>query len=151
MAKSQTTFSKKEKEKKKIQKRQEKQEKMAQRKFENNKGKSFEDMLAYVDENGNISDRPADPTKLVEIQAEDIGTSGYQVVHNVVTNTRKGKITYFNDQKGYGFIQDYKSQDRVFVHMSNLPPDWKLDVEVEYEIERSPKGEAAINVRRKQG
>ena len=65
MAKSQTTFSKKEKEKKKIQKRQEKQEKMAQRKFENNKGKSFEDMLAYVDENGNISDRPADPTKLV--------------------------------------------------------------------------------------
>ena len=54
MAKSQITFSKKEKEKKKIQKRREKEEKMAQRKLDNNKGKSLEDMLAYVDENGNV-------------------------------------------------------------------------------------------------
>ena len=58
MAKSQETYSKKEKEKKKLKKRQDKEEKRIERKANSNKGKSFEEMLAYVDENGNLSSTP---------------------------------------------------------------------------------------------
>ncbi|MEP6617607.1 MAG: hypothetical protein ABJA57_13550 [Ginsengibacter sp.] len=58
MAKSQETFSKKEKGKKKLKKRQEKQEKMEDRKNNAKKGKSLEEMMAYIDENGNISSTP---------------------------------------------------------------------------------------------
>jgi len=148
MAKSQTTFSKKEKEKKRLQKRREKEEKKAQRKLDNNKGKSLEDMIAYVDEFGNILDSPPDPEDREEINAEDISVSGYQVQHAEVSNTRKGKLTYYNDEKGYGFITDRKSQDRVFMHINNCVEEIQLNDDVEYEIERSPKGESAINVRK---
>jgi len=148
MAKSQTTFSKKEKEKKRLQKRREKEEKKAQRKLDNNKGKSLEDMMAYVDEFGNILDSPPDPEDREEINAEDISVSGYQVQHAEVSNTRKGKLTYYNDEKGYGFITDRKSQDRVFMHINNCVEEIQLNDDVEYEIERSPKGESAINVRK---
>ncbi|MGC6413388.1 MAG: cold-shock protein [Bacteroidia bacterium] len=148
MAKSQTTFSKKEKEKKRLQKRREKEEKKAQRKLDNNKGKSLEDMMAYVDEFGNILDSPPDPEDREEINVEDISVSGYQVQHAEVSNTRKGKLTYYNDEKGYGFITDRKSQDRVFMHINNCVEEIQLNDDVEYEIERSPKGESAINVRK---
>ena len=58
MAKSQETFSKKEKGKQKIKQRQEKLEKMNERKANAKKGKSLEEMMAYVDENGNLTSTP---------------------------------------------------------------------------------------------
>jgi len=61
MAKSQETFSKKEKGKQKIKQRQEKLEKMNERKANAKKGKSLEEMMAYIDENGNLTSTP--PTK----------------------------------------------------------------------------------------
>ncbi|MFN9520092.1 MAG: cold shock domain-containing protein, partial [Bacteroidota bacterium] len=51
MSKSQETFSKKEKEKKRLKKRQDKAQKKEERKANSLKGKSLEDMMAYVDEN----------------------------------------------------------------------------------------------------
>ena len=62
MARSQETFNKKEKEKKRLKKRQEKQLKKEERKA-NSKGGGLENMLAYVDENGHITDTPPDRTK----------------------------------------------------------------------------------------
>jgi len=58
MAKSQQTFNKKEREKKKQKKRKEKLERREQRKAEKALApkKTFEEMLSYVDENGNIVD-----------------------------------------------------------------------------------------------
>jgi len=58
MAKSKITFNKKEREKKRLKKRNEKAEKMAERKANVVKGKSLDDMMAYVDENGNLSKHP---------------------------------------------------------------------------------------------
>jgi len=150
MAKSQTTFAKKEKEKKRIAKRIEKQEKKELRKADSKKGKSLEDMIAYVDENGNISSTPPDLSKVEIIRAEDIPVHGVKGVFKEVSSTRKGKITYFNEEKGYGFINDLKSQQRVFVHVNNLlEPDLRENAEVLFEIEASPKGASAINVRSK--
>lgn len=60
MAKSQQSFMKREKEKKRIQKRNEKEEKKSIRKESSNKGKGIDSMIAYVDEFGRISDTPAD-------------------------------------------------------------------------------------------
>ena len=59
MGKSQETFNKKEKEKKRLKKRQEKRE---ERKA-NPKRSGFENMISYVDENGNFTDTPPDPIK----------------------------------------------------------------------------------------
>jgi len=60
MARSKESYNKREKQKKKQRDRMAKAEKMQERKSNNNKGKGLEDMLAYVDENGNITSTPPD-------------------------------------------------------------------------------------------
>ena len=70
MGKSQETFSKKEKEKKRLKKRQEKLARREERKA--NPKKTFEESIAYIDENGNFTDTPPDATKKSVIKAEDI-------------------------------------------------------------------------------
>ena len=61
MAKSKQTWNKREKEKKRLKHRQEKQEKMQERKSNASK-KSMDDMLAYIDEDGNLTTTPPDFT-----------------------------------------------------------------------------------------
>ena len=72
MGKSQETFSKKEKEKNRLKKRQDKAEKMEERKANAKKGKTLEEMMAYIDENGNISSTPPDPRKKKIFKQEEI-------------------------------------------------------------------------------
>ncbi|MFH1359810.1 MAG: cold shock domain-containing protein [Candidatus Omnitrophota bacterium] len=61
----------------------------------------------------------------------------------------KGKVKWFNNQKGYGFISPESGAD-VFVHHSAIQGDGykSLDEgqEVEFEITDGPKGQQAINV-----
>jgi S-adenosylmethionine hydrolase len=71
MAKSQQTFGKKDLEKNRLKKRQEKQEKMEARKA-NPKKSDFESMIAYVDEYGNLTDTPPDPSKKKLVDASTI-------------------------------------------------------------------------------
>lgn len=63
MAKSRETFSKKEKEKKRLKLKQEKREKMEERKANKKNGRSLGEMIAYLDENGNLTDSPPDGRK----------------------------------------------------------------------------------------
>jgi len=70
MSRSQQRHQKREKEKQKIQHRQEKAEKMQERKANAQKGKSLDDMLAYLDENGNISSTPPTPEKNLPSQED---------------------------------------------------------------------------------
>ena len=72
MARSGETFGKKEKEKKRLKDKQEKREKMEERKANAKKGKSLDDMMAYIDENGNISSTPPDPKKKKVFNVEDM-------------------------------------------------------------------------------
>ena len=58
MGRSQNSFIKKQKEKARLQKRQEKEEKKRERRENNLKGADLSDMIAYVDEFGNIVDEP---------------------------------------------------------------------------------------------
>ena len=62
----------------------------------------------------------------------------------------KGKIKWFNDQKGFGFIADDNGGEDVFVHFSIVQMDGfkslKENQPVEYEAERSDKGMKATKV-----
>ncbi len=63
----------------------------------------------------------------------------------------KGKVKWFNNQKGYGFITPESGND-VFVHYSAIQGDGfkKLEEgqEVQFEIVKGDKGEQATNVTR---
>ena len=67
MGRSQESFSKKEKEKKKQKKREDKLRKKGDRKENNLKGSGLDNMIGYVDELGNLTDTPPDPTLKKEI------------------------------------------------------------------------------------
>ena len=147
MAKSQQTYTKKEKEKKKLKKRQDKEEKRIERKANSNKGKSFEEMLAYVDENGNLSSTPPDPSKRKIINLEDIqlGARKEQVVEPADL-IRKGNITFYNEAKGYGFIRDERSQESIFFHVNGVMQQVKEKDKVSFEVERGLKGLNAVKI-----
>ena len=120
MAKSQETFSKKEKEKLKLKRRKEKEEKKAERKANAVKGGDLEDMMAYVDENGNLTTTPPDPKKKRVNNVEDMVIGVQRQVAEAVEIQRKGIVSFFNESKGYGFIKDLKNQESVFVHINGL-------------------------------
>ena len=149
MGSSQETFSKKEKEKKKVKKKQDKEYKKEERKSNSDKGKGIDDMMAYVDENGNITSTPPDPTKKKQIiRSEDIqiGVSR-QAEAEPMEVIRKGTVTFFNESKGYGFIKDHETQDSVFVHINNILDRIKETDKVTFETEPGPKGLNAIKVK----
>lgn len=139
------TSAKKEKQKKKAKAKQEKAEKMRDRKA-NSKSKSLEDMLAYIDENGNLSSTPPDPFKKKIINVEDIQLGAAAKIEEEVEVLRKGVVTYFNDAKGYGFISDSKTKENVFVHLNQLSQPIKERDIVTFEVERNAKGLSAIKV-----
>jgi cold shock CspA family protein len=147
MGKSQETFSKKEKEKKRLKKRQDKLVKKEERKS-TSEGGSLESMMAYVDEFGNISDTPPDPTKKKKIIASNIEIGVPKREDEPQVTGRQGKITYFNDAKGYGFIKDLMTQENVFVHINGLLDPVKENDNVTFEVERGMKGMNAVRVKK---
>jgi len=147
MGRSQESFNKKEVRNKKEKKRKEKIQKRLARK-EGEKKSSLDDMIAYVDENGNISSTPPDPGKKKDIKLEDIQIS--VPTHDSTYNMdpiRKGTITYFNDSKGFGFIKDSETQESVFFHVNNVEEEVQENNKVSFEVEMGMKGPAAVQVK----
>jgi cold shock CspA family protein len=148
MAKSKESFNKKEKEKKRLKQRQEKREKMEERKANAGKGKSLDDMMAYIDENGNISSTPPDPKKMKVFSAEEIEIGVPKYVEEPADTVHEGVVSYFNEAKGFGFIMDRKLNERLFFHVNQLNERIQENDKVSYEIERGPKGLNAANIRK---
>lgn len=145
----QETMGKKEKEKKKQKIRQEKEEKREERKLNNNKGKGLDAMMAYVDDDGNITSTPPDPRKKKVIDPDTIQIGvAKQAPPDPADLIRSGIVTFFNTAKGYGFITDLKSQANVFVHINNISEAIQERDKVTFEIEMGPKGANAINVKK---
>jgi CspA family cold shock protein len=59
-----------------------------------------------------------------------------------------GKVKFFNDKKGFGFIVDDESQSDIFVHVTGLTEKVAENDEVVYELAEDKKGKKAINVKR---
>jgi cold shock CspA family protein len=145
MGKSQETVSKKEREKQRARKQQDKREKMMERKQNKEKG-NFNDMIAYLDENGNISSTPPDPRKKRVFNSEEIHVSVPKQEARAQAARRTGVVTYYNLVKGFGFINDDESKQRVFVHNSQLSGPIMENDRVQFEIENSLKGPSAVNI-----
>ncbi|GAA4449177.1 cold shock domain-containing protein [Rurimicrobium arvi] len=140
------SFSKKEIAQKKAKQKKEKVEKMRERKAGKEKGKSLDDMLAYVDENGNLSSVPPDMSNKKEILAEDIILGAAPVEEE--NPERKGTVSFFNDAKGYGFITDDKTRENIFVHANQLAQPITEKDRVLFNKEKSARGMIAVNVRK---
>lgn len=147
MSRSQETSNKKEVRNKKEKKRKEKEQKRIKRKSEGKN--SFDDMIAYVDEFGQISSTPPDPDKKkTVIVAEDIDLSiSNNNSGHAPDYVRKGVVTFFNESKGFGFIRDMNSKQSVFVHVNNLIEPIRENNIVSFEIGKGPKGSIALNVK----
>jgi len=67
-----------------------------------------------------------------------------------VVSMSEGTVKWFNDSKGFGFIQSESGQD-VFVHHSEIQADGYRSLpegaRVEFELAQSEKGPRATNVR----
>jgi cold shock CspA family protein len=140
------TWNKKEREKKKQQNKKQKEERRLERK-EHSKPGSFDDMLAYVDENGNLSSTPPDPKRMQQVRAEDIPIGVVRHRDEEEGQPRSGVITFFNESKGYGFIKDSRSRESVFVHVNALKDPVKENSRVLFDVEQTHKGPSALNVR----
>jgi cold shock CspA family protein len=145
MGKSQETFNKKEKEKKRLKKRKEKAEKREERKAQPKK-KGFENMISYVDENGNLTDTPPDPAKKIVFKASDIELGVPKREKVEVDVVRKGKVEFFNSEKGFGFIKENDTGEKFFVHVSSLTEDLEEGENVSFELEQGLKGINAVRV-----
>lgn len=150
MGKSQETFSKKEKEKKRIKKRQDKQLKREERLANSNKGGSFEDMIAYVDENGHLTDTPPDPSKKVKIDAESIELGIPKKEEILEDPVKKGKVDFYNSEKGYGFIRENETNEKYFFHINGVIGGEILEdgEKITFELEKGLKGINAVKVER---
>jgi cold shock CspA family protein len=147
MAKSQQTFNKQEKNKKRLKKRQDKIEKQAERKA-NSKSSEFDDMIAYVDEYGNITETPPDPTKKRKISAKSIEISIPKREKIESDPIRKGRIEFFDNSKGFGFIMEHETQEKYFVHVNGLTEEVKENDKVSFELEQGLKGLNAVRVKK---
>lgn len=141
MAKSQT-FGKRENEKKKQAKRLEKQKRREERQAGGSS--SLDDMIAYVDENGNITTPPQLRPK-VEIQLEDIVIATPKK-EDIAAEPLKGRVEYFNTEKGYGFIKDLASTEKYFFHISSAPEGIGEGRIVLFELMRGTRGMNAVKI-----
>jgi len=147
MAKSQQTYNKSEKEKKRLKKRELKKKKMEARKLDvkENGTKGIE--FAYVDHDGNLTDTPPDPTLKVEVDIEDIILGIPKKEEGEAEDPiRKGKVSFFDSSKGFGFIVDSDNQEKYFTHVSGLIDDIAENDKVTFELEKGMKGMNAVKV-----
>ncbi|MCB2376519.1 cold shock domain-containing protein [Hymenobacter sp. BT635] len=149
MGKSQASFGKKENEKKRLKKKNDKADRKEERQASAKKGQSLDEMMAYVDEFGNISTTPPDPNKKkVEIKVEDIRIAvSKQEDMEQPDPIRKGTVAFFNESKGYGFIKDHETQESIFVHANGLLNPIKENDKVTFEVEMGQKGPTAVSVK----
>jgi len=149
MAKSQQTFNKSEKEKKRLKKREMKAKKKEVRKLEKEKGLGIQ--FAYVDHLGNLTDTPPDPDLKEVIDADSIVLGIPKMEDRDIEKfdpIRKGKVSFFDTSKGFGFILDLENQEKYFCHVSGLIDEIAENDKVTFELEKGMKGMNAVRVKK---
>ena len=121
---------------------------MLNRKANAKDGKSLEDMMAYLDENGNLSSTPPDPNKKKTFRSEDMQISVPKYEPSEEESIRSGVVTFFNEGKGFGFINDARTGERIFVHVNQLLERIVENDKVNFEVETGDRGLSAYNVKK---
>ena len=67
------------------------------------------------------------------------------IIKQYIMNT--GKVKFFNETKGFGFITEDDSNTEHFVHVSGLIDEIKDEDSVEFELQEGRKGLNAVNVK----
>jgi len=153
MGKSQESYNKKEKEKKRLKKRKEKRELREQRKAEREEAgpKSFEDMISYVDGDGNLTKTKPDPKDLeINIELEDIIIGAPPRSDDAMDPIRIGRAIKENDHVSFEVEMGQKGPNAVRVkhHDPNAKPKpkpedvKKEEAKVEEGNAEAPKEEA---------
>ncbi len=62
-------------------------------------------------------------------------------------STNNGTVKFFNNNKGFGFIESENSNKDIFVHANNLIDQINDGDKVSYDVDETPKGLSAINVK----
>lgn len=60
---------------------------------------------------------------------------------------KQGKVKFFNESKGFGFIKDDESGTEYFVHVTGLVDQIRENDEVSFELKEGKKGLNAVNVK----
>ena len=137
-------MSKKELEKRKKERKQEKQKRKENRKGSST-GSSLDDMIAYVDEFGNITDTPPEAVRAEKIELEDIMISTPKK-EDIENEPLTGRVEFYNSEKGFGFIKDSRSIEKYFFHINNAPASISEGNQVTFDAERGKIGMNAINI-----
>lgn len=144
MAKSQQTFNKLEREKNRAKKREVKRKKMAARREAKARGEYKQDEFVYVDYNGNFTETPPDPAEKEQISLESIVISPTK--KEELDSRVQGKVTFYDEEKGFGFIKNPLNQDSYFFHFSECEDLLSVGDKVEFELIRGEKGMNAVKI-----
>jgi len=144
MAKSQQTFNKLEREKNKAKKREEKRKKMQARKEARERGDLKQEEFVYVDHLGNFTDTPPDPAEKEEIKLESINLGATK--NQDFDEKIQGKVTFYDNEKGFGFIKNIISQESYFFHFSECKDTLAQGDKVEFDTVRGEKGLNAVKI-----
>ncbi|MCD4791851.1 MAG: cold shock domain-containing protein [Bacteroidales bacterium] len=60
---------------------------------------------------------------------------------------KTGKVKFFNETKGFGFIIDNETEEEYFVHVSGIIDKVKENDEVTFELQEGRKGLNAVDVK----
>jgi CspA family cold shock protein len=61
---------------------------------------------------------------------------------------KTGTVKFFNETKGFGFIQEEGTSQEYFVHVTGLVDEIRQNDRVTFEVESGRKGENAVRVKR---
>ena len=147
MAKSQNAFNKQENEKKRLKRRKEKLERKEEQRLNPSEG-GLDNMIAYVDEFGRLTDTPPDPAKKMKVDASTIEVGVPRREEEFVSPFRNGRVDFFDDSKGFGFIKETGTQEKFFVHINGCLDKIKEGDTVAFELEQGKKGINAVRVKK---
>lgn len=137
MARSKQSFGKREKEKERLKKKALKQDRREERKKNSLKGMGLDALV--VDPKDVI-------TASINNPASEEVKPALTVNPSPISHQRTGRISYYNEQKGYGFVRDSQFKDNIMFRIKDLTVPVKLNDSVTYTKEKSPEGNIASGI-----
>ena len=77
-------------------------------------------------------------------RVDDMST--YPTEIEFVDDRINGKVTFYDDEKGFGFIKNPLNQDSYFFHFSECPDQLAVGDKVEFELIKGEKGMNAVKI-----